>query len=1342
MTRRKNSDEQRSAVRLVLRTLGTFEGSSETESGERLGRFGPGKPLSLLVYLAHSPNRGAPRDHLVELLWGDVDTDAARHALRQTIWYVRRTLGDGVLDTDGDVVRLAAWCDSDAHDFIRAVDAHDDDKALALYTGDFLPNVAVPGGAEFERWADLERLRLRSIFTRTAEARVLHYLSRGEARLALPIARRARDADPADERLWRRLLEVHLATRDVVGAATEADAFEHLWQSEERELEAASRTLLRRARNTAGTPSNAGAETTTIAAALVGRATEFATLTSVWDELQRTGRSRHIHIAAPSGLGKTRLLNDLRSRLRASRGRVVLVRAHPGERALPYALVSTFAQSMAALPGAAAIAPAAANVLVQLNPALSSQFPEAQRGVVESEPLRHRMVAIRELCAAVSDERPVAVLVDDLHWADRESLAVLAACAGNFGEGRILLVTSARGAARQWFAHNPAELVLPPLDPRAISELIASLGQLPDAPWADELPGLLLGASGGSPLLALEMLQLATDKERLAVRDGHWECSDASALRALFAETNPLEKRIGQVDSASRQVLALLSAAGVPCSTHTLSAAAALPPEVCERLLQALEVRGLVQRTVEHWLPAHDEIAASMLATIDAKEVAHARLAVARAVVADPSADLGALRLAAELLVASGDSGELAELLARFTRTREAGGVHGSAEEHLRALVGDSLPVDSRRRVLRSTSWRSRLSYVVFAAMLVAALGLGAAGWWKTHTPEVGLYLQGISSDSSGLSTRVIELRADEPLPEYIELSNAESATLPGVLESGTAEVSAAPDGSGWYTYRTFADSGSDELVFVNRDGDERRLTNSPGDDGNPMASPDNRTVYFNTSRFDPQMHSQVARLDLASGRVTPLTSGPDIKGGAIPAPDGSSVGYSDANFATGVQRLCIEDTDGSHLRCSASFTTMIGWRDEGHAWALSGPKHDALMLVESESLAASLACPSVSMVRLSPDRQWMLMRGLRAGFDGAVFWLAHATSPCEGAVLFVHGRPLRQTHPVWELRAPTRDFLDRIKIAQIPEVQSFAPVQLFAEGRTASRAMRGIGALRWRSLDTAVAVVSEQGLLIPRAAGSVRVVASAGGYRVDTATVQVRNEPSRLLERTTWDSAHGREAWYAFGEPSPFIDSSGSHPVFSMNGDSSYTNGLRLRTVLDARRGLVVRARVQYRVVAPQWQSIRVAIATQSTDSAWRQWDRRTGAPPHAPLSFAHCDLTYPASEGVVGLQDMYLGWSEEPIYSPVPTRLRGGAWVWEEIQMLPDGRCGIAVDGLPVLLSRTRQPVTTPMEVLISGQAHRTRMLVDTIEVFAGVLHPEWWLALDLKRRSSDSAAAPRRP
>ncbi|MHB1312783.1 MAG: AAA family ATPase, partial [Gemmatimonadaceae bacterium] len=1160
-------------------------------------------------------------------------------------------------------------------------------------------------------------------------------------RLALPLARRARDADPADERLWRRVLEVHLAARDVVGAATEADAFEHFWQAEERELEAASRALLRRARDPSQAQADVGSESATIVAALVGRATEFATLTSVWDELQRTGRSRHVHIAAPSGLGKTRLLNDLRSRLRASRARVVLVRANPGERALPYALVSTFAQSMAALPGAAAIAPAAANVLVQLNPALSSQFPEAVGGVAESEPLRRRTVAIRELVAAVSFERPVAVLVDDLHWADRESLAVLAACAGNFGEGRIMLVTSARGAARQWFAHDPAELALPPLDARAIGELIASLGQLPDAPWADELPALLLGASGGSPLLALEMLQLATERELLAVREGHWTCSDTGAMRALFAETNPLEKRIGQVDSGSRLVLALLSAAGVPCSTHTLSTAAAQSPEVCEGMLQALEVRGLVQRTAEHWLPAHDEIAASMLATIDAREVAHARLTVARAVVADPSADLAALRLAAELLVASGESGELAELFARFTRTREATGVHGTPEEHLRALIGDALPVERRLRVLRSTSWRSRLSYGGLALLGAAALGLGALGWRRTHAPEVVLVLQGISSDSSGISPRAIALRADDPLPESIELATAVEARLPGMLESSAAELSAAPDGSGWYTQRTYPDSGGDEVVFVNREGGERRLTHSPGDDGAPVASPDNLLLYFSTSRFDARMHSQVARLDLASGGVTPFTTGPDVRSGGMPAPDGSSVAFGEADFDSGDQRVCVEDTDATHRRCLPNAGTIVGWRDESHLWALSGRRHDSLVVVETERLATSVACAAVSLVRLSPDRHWMLVSGARAGFDGRVFWLARSATPCDGAVLLVHGRPLRQAHAVWDLRQPSRDYLAHIRIAHTPEVQSFAPVQLFAEGRTAAGSARGIGALRWRSLDTAVAVVSEQGLLIPRADGAVRVVASAGGFRADTATLHVRSEPPRLLERTTWDGPQGPSAWYVFGAPPPAIDSSGAHRIFSMNGDSSYTNGLRLRMVLDARHGLVVRARLRYRVVATQWQSMQVAIDSRSSDSAWTRWDRSTGAPPHSPLAFAHCELAYPSSEGASGLETMYLALSAEPMFAPVPRRIRGGDWVWEEVQMLPDGRCGVAVDGQAMLLSRVRQPVTAPMEVLLSGQSHGTRMLVDTIEVYAGVLHPEWWLALDLRRRTPDSSRAPTR-
>src|SRR5512140_3892770 len=100
--------EEGVAARVVLRTLGAAEATAIGPDGQRVGRFGAGKPLALLVYLCRSPNQSAPRDHLVELLWGDVDPEAARHALRQTIWYVRKTLGASVLHAEGDVVRLAA----------------------------------------------------------------------------------------------------------------------------------------------------------------------------------------------------------------------------------------------------------------------------------------------------------------------------------------------------------------------------------------------------------------------------------------------------------------------------------------------------------------------------------------------------------------------------------------------------------------------------------------------------------------------------------------------------------------------------------------------------------------------------------------------------------------------------------------------------------------------------------------------------------------------------------------------------------------------------------------------------------------------------------------------------------------------------------------------------------------------------------------------------------------------------------------------------------------------------------------------------------------------------------
>ena len=56
--------------------------------------FDLGKPLALITYLACAPERSVAREHFIDLLWGDVEPEAAKHALRQTLWYIRKRLGD------------------------------------------------------------------------------------------------------------------------------------------------------------------------------------------------------------------------------------------------------------------------------------------------------------------------------------------------------------------------------------------------------------------------------------------------------------------------------------------------------------------------------------------------------------------------------------------------------------------------------------------------------------------------------------------------------------------------------------------------------------------------------------------------------------------------------------------------------------------------------------------------------------------------------------------------------------------------------------------------------------------------------------------------------------------------------------------------------------------------------------------------------------------------------------------------------------------------------------------------------------------------------------------------
>jgi DNA-binding SARP family transcriptional activator len=200
-----------------------------------LGRFaligpsGPvdlrGKKLSgLLAYLACTAPQPQSREKLVTLLWGSRFETQAQQNLRQALFRLRRALGEDVLISDGDDVRLAPEAiDCDAVRFealVRESSRASLAAAVDLYHGRLLSDVNILEEA-WDDWTTAERQRLEDMaldaLVRSAEME----LAAGLADKALDAAHRAVAIDSLREDAHRLIVQALSA------AGRKAEALRH-----------------------------------------------------------------------------------------------------------------------------------------------------------------------------------------------------------------------------------------------------------------------------------------------------------------------------------------------------------------------------------------------------------------------------------------------------------------------------------------------------------------------------------------------------------------------------------------------------------------------------------------------------------------------------------------------------------------------------------------------------------------------------------------------------------------------------------------------------------------------------------------------------------------------------------------------------------------------------------------------------------------------------------------------------------------------------------------------------------------------------------------------------------
>ena len=175
----------------------------------------------------------------------------------------------------------------------------------------------------------------------------------------------------------------------------------------------------------------------------VGRQRELGEARSVWSKSE-SGEGQTLLVSGEPGVGKTRLMRELSTHVEVSGGKA-LVGSCYAEGGAPYAPFGQIVRSALRHNGREVPDFVMADLL-ELAPDLKPYFPYVSPNAelspqAEQQRLFENMVTF---CGSLSEARPLLLVLDDAHWADSGSLALMRHLARRIRNKPILLLATYR----------------------------------------------------------------------------------------------------------------------------------------------------------------------------------------------------------------------------------------------------------------------------------------------------------------------------------------------------------------------------------------------------------------------------------------------------------------------------------------------------------------------------------------------------------------------------------------------------------------------------------------------------------------------------------------------------------------------------------------------------------------------------------------------------------------------------------------------------------------------------------------------------------------------------------
>jgi DNA-binding SARP family transcriptional activator len=557
----------------------------------------------LLALLLLNANRVVARERLIDELWGEEPPETAVTTVQVYVSRLRKLIGADALVTRApgyalqvepelvDLLRFerllaeARVADGDRSELLR--------EALGLWRG--------PALSEFEEsFARVEGGRLEELRLGAVEDRIGADLALGRhaeivAELETLIARH-----PHRERLRCQLmLALYRCDRQaeaLVAYRNARDVLDEIGLEPSERLKALERQILTQDVALDLAPQRLlSDERVPLPGPLVpespfpfvGRETELAALR---DALERAaeGEGGVLLVTGEPGAGKTRLVREL-ARVAADRGALVLYGVSDAVVSTPYQPLREWLDFLVRVcePGALVAGLGGEGTqLARLVPELERLgVPVAEAGDGETDPYLLQSAATKVLIR-LSGSQPLLLLVDDLHWADTETVNLLRRLARAAPEARLLAVAAYRDPGEEISPQLRDALAdLARLDAvRRVSlgglsdeELAAFVRASTDADASAELTSAISELTDGTPLLVCELWRDLRDSGGVQISNGGAQLArQVGEVRGPDRINEVVQQRLSRLAPETASMIELAAVVGPRFELRLLAAAAGL----------------------------------------------------------------------------------------------------------------------------------------------------------------------------------------------------------------------------------------------------------------------------------------------------------------------------------------------------------------------------------------------------------------------------------------------------------------------------------------------------------------------------------------------------------------------------------------------------------------------------------------------------------------------------------------------------------------------------------------------------------------------------------------------